>query len=164
MTEVHESWSMGYLIGWPVWIIVLLFLLVCAGGLLFSGMDEGEGVLIGTGIAAVIVWIGLVVLFFSPFGQYPTGGDDYHKWKPKQGEVTQVAKRLVAAGDKSMEEKVVVVFKGSTQEYGVTDTRASLVEKGDVVVLKCKKSYEWGGVPGYDCKFIARTPKAEVGK
>lgn len=159
--DVQESWSMGWMIGWPAWIIALLIVLFLAVVCTWAAFDESDGMLGFFGVCLWVAFVGLLILMLSPFGMYPAGGSDFHKWKPKSGEVTQVAKRLVPNGD-SMEEKVVIVFKGSTQEYGVTDTRAALVEKGDTVVIKCKKAYDWGSIPGYDCKWIQRIPAGEA--
>lgn len=157
MIEVHESTSMGWMIGWPIWIVGLLILLVFAVACMWAA--EGDFGITALGVVLALVFVGLTVLMFSPFGMYPTGGSDFHKWKPKQGEVTNVGKRLVSSGKDSMEDKIVITFKGSNQQYGVTDTRAALVKEGDTLVLKCKKAYDWGSIPGYDCKFIQWIPK-----
>lgn len=157
--EAHDSTSMGWIIGWPLWIVGLLVVLVFAVGVLWAGLDDGDGVLSFFGGLLMLVFVGLLVLMLSPFGMYPSGGSDFHSWKVKQGVVVDVGKRLVPAGEKSMEEKVVITFQGSDQEYGVTDTRAALLKKGDTAVIKCKKAYDWGSVPGYDCKWVQRIPK-----
>lgn len=152
---VSDSWSLGWILGGPIAIVLLLLLLICTIGC----FAERSGEAIFGGVCCGLLGTALLAFFLTPWGFYPFGGSDYHKYKVKSGEVSQISKRLVASGD-SMEEKIVVRFAGSNQEYGITDTRAALVEKGDAVIIKCKKAYDFGSVSGFDCKFISSTPKA----
>jgi hypothetical protein len=155
MIEVQESWSIAYLVGWPLWIIGLLVILFLAIACFWAA--EGDGMLNFFGVLLSLTFVGLLVLMLSPFGMYPTGGSDYHKWKPKQGVVNEVGKRLLPSGE-SMQEKIVITFKGDPQEYGVEDTRAALLKPGDQAVIKCKRAYQWGSAHGYDCRFVQRIP------
>jgi hypothetical protein len=156
-----ESWSLGWIIGGPIAIILLLLILaatIACFRLAFA--EPGEyGFWMGAGITVGLIGMLLTAFFMTPWGFYPTGGSDYHKYKPKTGEVSEVGRRLLPSGEKSMEEKIVVRFKGSNQEYGVTDTRAALLKPGDTLVIKCKKSYDFGSVAGFDCKYVSATPK-----
>jgi hypothetical protein len=153
---VSDSWSLGWVVGGPIAIVTLLVLLVVV--IACFAFDEEGGGIIG-GLFFGLIGTALLAFFLTPWGFYPFGGSDFHKYKVKSGEVSQISKRLVPSGD-SMEEKIVVRFAGSNQEYGITDTRAALVEKGDAVIIKCKKSYDFGSIPGFDCKFVSSTPKA----
>lgn len=155
MDTVSASWSIGYLVGWPVWVILLVAIAIVAWA--FFSDDEPAA-----GLGWTAAFIGTLIFMLSPWGLYPTGGADYHKWSPKSGEVESVNKRLVSK-DKSMEEKYVIVFKGSPQEYGVEDTRAALIQSGDKVVVKCKRHYQWGSTPGYNCRWVSRTAKVANG-
>lgn len=141
---MNEQWSLGVLIGLPILGLVLL---VCIVGIFWGLFDDFIEATVFCGIVMVIVIVG------AAFGYYPYK-TEYHKWMPKSGIVSDMNKRLVSNGDKGMSEKIVVVIDG--QEYGCNDTRCTLVNKGDTLNLKCIRSYEWGSVPGYDCRFVSR--------
>jgi hypothetical protein len=145
---MNESWSIGFIIGVPIAVLLLLFFLA---GIKWGGDSEGR---FGAGVLAVacVAWL------FLPWGLFVTGGTDYHKFKPKSGEVAEIGHRQVSKG-KGMEEKFVIRFKDGAQEYGVSDTRAGLVKVGDIVTIKCKRSYQFASESGYDCRWVSRIPK-----
>jgi len=76
---------------------------------------------------------------------------EYMAYKPVSGTVEQVASRQIADG-KAMSQRFV--FKINGQEYGVDDTRASLVKAGDAVNLNCAREFVWGSTNnGYACNW-----------
>lgn len=146
---MNETWSISFWIALVVAILLLAFFLL---GVAFAGDGEGRAF-------AVLLTIACVLWIFLPWGIFVTGGDDYHKFKPKTGVVAELGKRLVSK-DKGMEEKIVIRFEGDPQEYGVSDTRAGLLKVGDTATVKCKRSYQFASQSGYDCRWVSRTPKA----
>lgn len=81
---------------------------------------------------------------------------DYHHWVDKSGRVERVSQRLVSNGSNGMSQKFVVVIDG--KPYGIDDTRAALIHKGDMVRLRCKKAYQYGvsrSAHGWDCRWSA---------
>ena len=102
------------------------------------------------GGAAVVI----IASVISVFALYPYKAE-YHSWRVHSGVVDKISSRLVSAGDKGgTDQKFVVVFRGSTQPYGVVDTRASLVKPGDPLRITCIRRHQWGGgVDGYDCRW-----------
>lgn len=142
------SWSVGVLVGVPVLALIVLFLI----GAGIWALYESE---IGLGIGAIVIALVLVALAFTPLGFYPLKGE-YHQWRAVTGSVADVNKRLVSNGDKGMNEKIVVRFKGSELDFGCEDTRCSLAKPGDTLDLKCKRAWQYQSVSGYDCRFISR--------
>jgi hypothetical protein len=150
--------TMGSIIGGVALALLLFVCLACIGvGVLNASDTRTSGYssapawpFIVGGIAA-----GLVILGCWWWGMAFTLSSDYHAWNVKEGRVEKISKRLVSNGDKGMQERFVFRLEDG-QLYGVDDTRASLVESGDDVSLKCKKDYEWG-VPreahGWACKW-----------
>lgn len=141
---------MGSLIGLPIAALIVLICLVTIwiGTLGIRDHDEfGWSFVIGGALVALIT-VGVTGALMWPWKH------DYHFWVDKGGVVEQVSKRLVPAGEKSMQEKYVFVIDG--RPYGVLDTRAALVKVGDRVDIACKRAFEWG-VPqsanGWDCKW-----------
>lgn len=106
------------------------------------------GAWIATGVG-----LGLLVIGFWWWGMAFTLSSDYHAWNAKEGTVDRVAKRLIAT-ENGMSERYVVTMSG--QPYAIDDTRATLIEKGDRISLRCKKEYQWG-VPreahGWACRW-----------
>lgn len=146
-----EHWSLGYLIGLPAWIIVSTILgLAALAFLAFLDDFERWPLFFGAGaLWALSFCVGLATL-------WPVTDADYHKYKPVSGVVDQMSTRLVASGDKSMEQKIVVTFKDREGEYGCKDTRCSLAKQGDHLDLSCIKVWEWAATDGSDCKFVRR--------
>lgn len=98
----------------------------------------------------VTLVLAILVTAFTAFAMWPFK-HDYHFWQDVSGQVERVDRRLVSVGEGSMEEKVVVVVDG--QPYGVRDTRAALLKKGDHVDLRCKRAYQWASTHGWDCRW-----------
>jgi hypothetical protein len=146
----HGRWTLGVLIGLPFCgLAVLVALAVVGFGIWMMFNDEPlwgaatvAGTLVGTAVLAVLV----IFLGYWPLSS------SYHQYREVDGTVSQVSSRLVA-GDKSTNQKFIVTLDGSTQQFGVDDTRAALLKPGDAVTLSCIKSYQYGAQFGYDCNW-----------
>jgi hypothetical protein len=147
MTLLADTPTLGLLTGVPVAILLTLgCLFVLTIAIIGQRKEGGFGGLIAGTVATLLVVVGIACFALWPFKH------DYHFWVPKGGTVTEVDKRLVPAGDSGMEEKFVLTIDG--QPYGVTDTRAATVRKGDRVDIACKRAYEWGSTNhGWDCRW-----------
>lgn len=151
----HTSLSLGVLIGLPV---AGLFILLSLGAIALGvfGIQRGEPdrlPLIAGGVGAL-----LVTLAVTAFTMYPFSAE-YHQWRQHTGTVSVISSRLLSAGDgKSTEQKFVVRFAGSAQEYGVNDTRAAAVKVGDQLTITCKRAWQFSGTDGYDCNYVSAIP------
>lgn len=147
---MSEHWSLGYLVGLPLWVVVATIVGLFAVSALLWGEDERWPIFLGAGAAWVFVFgLGLAMLW--PFQS------QYHKWIPHSGVVAEVNSRLVPT-EKSVEQKIVVRFQGEDHEYGCTDTRCALAKKGDHLDLSCIREWEWAATDGFNCKFVKRVP------
>lgn len=122
------------------------------------GKTDKEKV-IGERRAALGLWLlGVVALAATTvgtwWGMYPWK-TEYHHWTPVAGVVDTVDSRLVSTGDKTMEDKFVVKFRGGDAQYGVLDTRAAGLKPGDKLTITCVRQYQWAGTHGYDCNFVS---------
>lgn len=107
------------------------------------------------GVGAGICFAAVVLCAFGLWwGMYPWKAE-YHQWRPVSGVVDTVDSRILPAGDSSMEQKFVVRFKGSPQQYGVLDTRAAGVKPGDRLTVTCVRRWQWSGTHGFDCNFVS---------
>lgn len=142
-----DSWSLGTLIGLPIagFFVLLAVIALAVGIYLFcDDMPEGIATIFGA-LGALVLIVGITAFAYFPFDS------DYHKWKVTTGDVQTVDKRMLATDGGGMEEKFVVTFKGDSMEYGVADTRAASLKKGDHLTLKCKRAFQFTGTDGYDC-------------
>ena len=134
-------WTLGVLIGVPVFVIILAAILIFAG----LAFREGEDV-IGVGaVFASLAVVGLALWAFFPYSS------EYHQWRPVSGTVQAVSHRLISTGDKTMSERYVVKIDG--QPFGVDDTRAGLLKPGDHVDLACKKEWQYAAESGWACRW-----------
>lgn len=80
---------------------------------------------------------------------------DYHHWVDKEITVKRSNSRLLTDSNGNIQQKIVVTDdKGHF--YGINETRATLLEPGNTVRLRCKKAYDFGvprAVHGWDCKW-----------
>lgn len=141
------------IMGLVSFIALLVWLAAGIAFLRAPARSQDRAGLAGFSIGGFVV-LALVVVG-SLFALYPYSGE-YHSWRVHEGTVAQIASRLVASGEKGggTDQKFVVTFKGSSQEYGVVDTRAALVKPGDHLQITCIRRHQWGaGVDGYDCRW-----------
>lgn len=153
MIVFADTPTIGLLFGVPVAILATLLTIAGLVVLVMSWRDSydvSDERILG---ALTLLGIGLVIGAINMWALWPYQ-HDYHFWTPVTGEVSQVSKRLVPAGDNSMMERYVLVING--KPYGVDDTRASLVKPGQTVSIACKREYQWGSRDhGYGCKWDA---------
>ena len=146
--------SLGTLIGLPV--MILCALLLIAGAFLGAAVPGYSNRLrIGWGIAAAI-GTALVCGIGIFIGMYPLSGE-YHHWQTISGTVDSTNSRFLAKS-KGTDQKFVVTFEGSDQQYGCNDTRCATVRKGDQLSITCKRVNQWFGTDGYDCNFESYKP------
>lgn len=111
------------------------------------------GVTIGCGVAFIVpilAWL---------WASWPLSYD-YHHWITKRVTVAATSSRLLTDSDGNINQKFVVRATDGAY-YGVNDTRASLVREGARIILRCKKSYEFGtprAAQGWDCKWAGKMP------
>lgn len=149
--------STGLLIGLPVLILAFL---VCVAGILFfwwlGRTDDRVDAYSDAGLWFVLSGLcgagALAVVIGSLFGYWPYK-TEYHFWKPTSGTVQTVSQRLVSNGDGGMDQRYVVLFTDGRQR-SCDDTRCTLVKPGMYLRLKCIRSYQWGGTPGYNCNYV----------
>jgi hypothetical protein len=108
--------------------------------------SEGEG---GIAAGSLIFALVLVALAASPIGYYPYDSE-YHQWRSVSGEVQDVSSRLIG-GNKTVSQRFVVKIDGHA--FGVDDTRASLLKKGDTVSLRCKREWQYAAESGWACRW-----------
>jgi hypothetical protein len=157
--EGASTWSIGTLIAVPLCIALALIALIPAFLLLrwakrnTQDYDFWPGLLLGLGCAAASLFliVGLAV------GMYPWKAE-YHKYVTKVGTVETITSRLLGSSD-SFQQKFVARFTDG-RTFGCEDTRCSLVKPGDKLVLACKRTWQYAGVDGYDCNFIATEKRA----
>lgn len=148
---MHAIWDPGWLVA--VYALggasVLLLLIIAAGiAAAMLGDDLSAGLPVA-GLAGLGLVLCLAVLGFVSF---PWSGQ-YHRFVPKTGVVTAVGSRFLASGTQGggSTQKFVVTMGG--RDYGCNDTRCATVRKGDRLTLMCERSWQWAGVPGWDCNW-----------
>lgn len=147
--------SLGTMIGLPV---TLLFALAAAVVAVFTWRwfrrtdnDIDRPIILGGAIVAAVVAV--VLVGGAAIGMWPYDAE-YHQWRTTHGTVQAVDSRLVKDGDHGMNQRFVVTFTDGRQR-ACDDTRCSSVKAGDLLTLKCKRAYQWGATPGYDCNWVA---------
>lgn len=145
--------SLGIIIGLPV---VGLAFIVCAIGFFVFRWWAKNGDSYDHGIAVASKWgtipVAVSVLVIAAFAYWPFKWE-YHSWQKTTGTIQTISKRLVSTGDKSMEERFVVQFTDGRQR-SCDDSRCSLLRPGMTLTLRCKRAYQWGSTPGYDCNYV----------
>lgn len=140
--------SQGLLFGLPTLIVVLVLWIWFTSMFARPIADDFD---IKTSVVRTTGWIVTLLILLVGIGFYWPLKTEYHFWKTTKGEVTDVNSRLV--GPDGGETKYVVTLEG-IGERGCNDTRCASVKVGDTLTLKCKRVYQWGATPGYDCNFV----------
>ena len=151
--------STGTLIDLPIVLASALAALIGGTYLvrLRSRVDEIDAPLVfWGGIGCFVLAAGLVI--GAAIGMWPYDAE-YHEWRTTSGKVKETNSRLVGAGE-GMEQRFVVTFADGRQR-ACDDTRCSTVKAGDTLTLKCKRAYQWGATPGYDCNWISNEPAGQ---
>jgi hypothetical protein len=151
MTFFADAATGGYIAGN---IAIAVIVICCVLGIAYAVFVAKYDTALGVGISLSILVISVPIYIFAtwPFEH------DYHHWIDKKVTVEKRSSRLLTDSDGNISQKFVVESGGTF--YGVNDTRAALADEGDVLVLKCKRAYDYG-VPrtshGWDCKWNGRT-------
>jgi hypothetical protein len=145
-----DTLTFGAYIGYFFFAVaaVCTLLAVLAGFLL----DEGRLAAVGTFAGAGLVVFVITLVSMWPL-EYP-----YHHWVDVRGQVTDINRRIVSTGDNSISQRYVVLVRG--QQYGVDDTRAALLKRGDPVSLRCKKEHQFmqpHDADGWACRWGSRS-------
>lgn len=152
MLILADTPSVGLWLGGPFTLLAIVACLVAIVTGVFIFRRESEwGFLLGSSVALVAVCL-IALVAYWPLDR------EYHYWVPKQGTVTNTGNRLISQGEGKVAQRYVLEF-GDGKQYGVDDTRAALVKKGDAVRLRCKREHEWGAAReanGYACKWDGR--------
>lgn len=145
------AWSLGTLIGLPVTILLIVGFVALALYLLLGDwrnrddFSNDDGFVFGwiSAVCAAIVAVTFVFCWW-PFD------NTFHRYYKVDGEVEAIASRQISDG-KAMSTRYVVRLGG--EDYGVDDTRASLLKVGDEVHLMCKKEWVYNSESGWACNW-----------
>lgn len=145
--------SLGIIIGLP---IVGILLILCVVGFFGFRWWAKNGDSYDHGLAVAAKWstipAAVFILIGAAFVYWPLNWE-YHSWQTTSGTIQTVSNRLVSTGDKSMEQRFVVQFTDGRQR-ACDDSRCSLLKPGMTLTLRCKRAYQWGSTPGYDCNYV----------
>ena len=137
------QWKLSFLIGAPLVAIVLIASVVLIVWLIRNSED---GIMFSIFTAATALIIAIPTFFMTCFPL----SSEYLQWRPVEGTVQAVDKRMVRDGD-GMSERYVLQINGVP--YGVDDTRAATLAEGDDVSLMCTREWQWAATPGYACRW-----------
>jgi hypothetical protein len=148
----NASPSIGLIVAFPLMILIILAFIGL--GIWFKKhkwgrFDEGMGI-----YGPWICW-GLALFFVlgTAYVMFPYKAE-YHQWQDVSGTVSSTNSRFLAASDgKSTEQKFVLTFEGSDQQFGCNDTRCATLREGDWAKIACKRTFQFFSTPGYDCRF-----------
>jgi hypothetical protein len=150
MTVLADSLTLGAYVGYFFFAVAVLLIL---GGTAFAVIFvRGRDNFIGWS-AFWTTLAGLLILVITLVAMWPLEYP-YHHWVDKRGVVSAKNSRIIPAGDHSVQQRIVLVVNG--QPYGVDDTRAALVNKGDRVHLRCKKDHQFmqpHSADGWACRW-----------
>lgn len=156
MTFAAETTPSGGMIVWlPVACVLVTALIVAAVITVRVAYrdDDGEFYFIG----GLLATVALLVIGGTAFGMWPYKAE-YHQWRTTSGTVAAIDSRVLADGE-GMTQRFVVTFTDGRQR-ACDDTRCATVHTGDFLTLRCKRAYQWGATPGWDCNWDNNRPKA----
>jgi hypothetical protein len=155
--QFTAQWDMNYVIPLVVLGIVgVIAVLVGALALFKTATDtsryHSDAWPMTALVSAVVV---VLVAIIGGWVAFPLSGQ-YHRFVPKTGTVAVVGSRLVSSGSgnsATMQQKYVVTFTDG-ESYGVLDTRAANVAKGDKLTVMCERVFQWNAPnEGWDCNW-----------
>lgn len=142
------AWKLSFLIGVPSIALVLVIAIVLTV-LIRRWADDGDVALLGIGGTWLFaLFIAVPVFFMTAF---PVNAE-YLQWRPVDGTIQSIDKRLIG-GDGGMSERYVVSIDGYDVPYSIDDTRAATLREGDDVSLMCTREWQWAAVDGYACRW-----------
>lgn len=148
--------SLGTLIAFP--IMLVLILATAIGSVLFFWCRRNENGVVDRdflGASAILGAVCLGLIIGTAYGMYPYDAE-YHTWRKKSGTVGAVDSRLLGQ-EKSTTQRFVVTFTDGEQR-ACDDTRCATVKRGDWLSLRCKRAWQYGATPGYDCNWVGNRP------
>ena len=148
--------SLGLIVTFPLMILLFVGLIVfgfCLRNREWDTFDDDLRRWLPriTWALAAVVFIGTVL------GMYPYKAE-YHKWQNISGTITSTNSRFLAK-QSGTDQKFVITFQGSDQQFGCNDTRCSTLREGDWAEITCKRVFQLFGTPGYDCNFVSYRKK-----
>lgn len=145
------TWSLGVLIGGPLLTLLVIAFVIGGFAWLHAARKDNEGFFL---FLAIMCWVlgGLTVIGMG-VGYYPYGGD-YHQYRNVSGTVAKIDSRLIGNSGGGTDTKFVVRFDGSATQFACDDTRCAQVDEGDALTLSCKRTWQYTGTDGYDCRFV----------
>lgn len=156
-TAGDPTWSLGTLIWLPLCALIVLALIWAARWLYRYATrdtwDRGEAKWSARGCLGVAA----LVVIGTAIWMYPYKAE-YHQWAEYRGTVESVESRLIS-GSNSTDEKFLVTLDNGAQ-FACDDTRCAGLDQGQVVTLSCKRTWQYTGTDGYDCRFVS----AETGE
>jgi hypothetical protein len=156
MSGIEGTWSLSFL-GGLLFVALAIIVLLAIASFAASHWEQDLAPLWAvSAVACIPILLGITACATFPWES------EYHRYEPKVGKVVSVDKRLVSAGDKGMQEKLVVRFADMPGQWGCEDTRCASVRPGDMLALRCIKRWDYSASDGYDCRFVAYEPKAEA--
>lgn len=145
--------ALGTLIGLPIMLLSAIVSAVI--GVLFwrHRQHAADADISVFTVSAICAWgIAGAFVISTALGMWPYK-TEYHVWATTSGTVKTINSRLVSTGERSMEQRYVVTYTDGRQR-ACDDTRCTTVRPGDVLTLMCKRDYQWGATPGWDCNWL----------
>lgn len=143
--------SIGTLVVLPLMILIILALIgigIWLRSRKWGPYDAGDRIWFPR-----ICWsLAVLVLIGTLLAMYPYKSE-YHHWQSVRGIVTSTNSRFLAKSS-GTDQKFVVTFEASSQQFGCNDTRCSTIREGDYLEITCKRVFQFFGTPGYDCNFV----------
>ena len=103
--------------------------------------------------AAVILVVSLVIGAGVSFPY----SKEYHYYEVKDGVVVVKDAHLMSKSE-GMEERYIIGFEGTGNDYRCEDSRCVSVQPGDYLKLRCIRVWEYPATDGYSCQFIEWQP------
>lgn len=142
-------WTGDFIFG-CVLVGIALLVAVVAG--LIGALSKSCGAMV-TAVVALVIAIGLALLTGMP---WPFDAA-YHQYERVEGPVQTIDSRLMAEGE-GMEERFIISFEGTGNDYRCDDSRCASVKPGDTLVLNCLRKWEFRASDGYQCNFVDWIP------
>lgn len=151
MVSDTGPWSLGTLIAFPIGV---LFTLLLVAAVVFAAYKRNNCDRFDKdGFTMLLAFSSIALLFaaVATAGLMFPYNSEFHQWRHVSGTVDKVSSRVISTGDSSISQRFVVVIDG--RAFGVDDTRAALLEKGDHVDLACKKEWQYAADSGWGCRW-----------
>lgn len=142
------QWKLSFLIGAPGVALTIIIAAIIIVLIVRRSEDDFTTVLF-SGVTVLVALVIVVPIFISTM--FPLSAE-YLQWRPVDGKVESIDKRLIG-GEGGMSERYVVRIDGYDVPYSIDDTRAATLREGDDVSLMCTREWQWASNPGYACRW-----------